>query len=181
MFNSTSKPQTQTPQRPTQNDLLISFETPTPAALHPQATPAPPTLLDLDLDDLFPPTPQSRAHLSDRTLTDLVTAALDSERTKWQHESEMRHSAEMEALAADLHSQYREKHTRNVEALKLTYKRQYERKFTSLEEKVKELEEQIKSLEDVVENERREKGELILMSEELMRLTSGGGHGESVE
>jgi hypothetical protein len=50
-----------------------------------------------------------------------------------------------------------------------------------VEEKVKELEEQVKTLEDVVEIERREKGELILMSEELMRLTSGNGHGESVE
>jgi Fungal Transforming acidic coiled-coil (TACC) proteins len=167
----------QTPRPTRQNDLLISFETPAPAHTRPVATPAPETLLDLDLDDLFPPTPQSRAQ-TDQSLTSLVTAAIDSERTKWHHEAEMRHAAEMEALAADLHSQYREKHTRKVEALKLTYKRQYEKKIGGLEERVRTLEGEVKDLEGVVEVERREKGELILMSEELMRLTNNA---ESVE
>jgi uncharacterized protein YPO0396 len=156
---------------------LISFETPTPAQTHPTSTPAPTTLLDLDLDDLFPPTSQSRAQ-TDQTLASLVTAAIDSERTKWHHEAEMRHAAEMEVLAADLHAQYREKHTRKVEALKLTYKRQYEKKIGGLEERVKVLEGEVKDLEGMVEVERREKGELILMSEELMRLTNNA---ESME
>jgi hypothetical protein len=62
------------------------------------------------------------------SLTELKTSTLESERQKWQRESKMRHAPDLETLAADLHTQYREKHTRKVEALKLTYKRQYEKK-----------------------------------------------------
>jgi len=160
----------QTPLRPPQqqNDLLISFETPTP-----QLQNAPSTLRrPVDLDAIFAPTPVKHHNTS---LEELVTAQLDSERTKWQHESEMRHAAEMETLAADLHSQYREKHTRKVEALKMTYKRQFEKKIVGLEDKVKELETTITGLKDELEKEGREKRELIEMSEELMRLTAAAG------
>ena len=90
----------------------------------------------------------------------------------------MRRVAELESLAADLHSQYREKHTRKVEALKVTYKRQYEKKVGGLEEKIKELEGVVEGLKKDLDNERREKQELIEMSEELMRLTSASGSGE---
>ena len=89
----------------------------------------------------------------------------------------MRHAAEMEALAADLHTQYREKHTRKVDALKVTYKRQYEKKMAGLEERVKELEGQVEELKAALEKEGREKQEVIEMSEELMRLTGTGGEG----
>jgi len=82
--------------------------------------------------------------------------------------------ADLEALAADLHSQYREKHTRKVEALKVTYKRQYEKKISGLEERIRELEGVVEGLREELEREKREKRELIEMSEELMRLTSGG-------
>lgn len=160
----------QTPIRPPQqqNDLLISFETPTP-----QLQNAPSTICrPVDLDAIFAPTPVKHDTTS---LEELVTAQLESERTKWQHESEMRHAAEMETLAADLHSQYREKHTRKVEALKITYKRQYEKKIVGLEDKVKELETTITGLKDELEKEGREKRELIEMSEELMRLTATAG------
>jgi len=91
------------------------------------------------------------------------------------HEAEMRHAADLEALAADLHSQYREKHTRKVEALKVTYKRSYDKKLGPLEERVKELELLVEELKGELEKERREKSELIEMSEELMRLTGTGG------
>jgi len=82
--------------------------------------------------------------------------------------------ADLEALAADLHSQYREKHTRKVEALKATYKRQYEKKISGLEERITELEGVVEGLREELDREKREKRELIEMSEELMRLTSGG-------
>lgn len=159
----------QTPIRPQQqDDLLISFETPT----H-QPQNAPSTIRrPMDLDAIFAPTPAKHDNTS---LEELVTAQLESERTKWQHESEMRLAAEMETLAADLHSQYREKHTRKVEALKITYKRQYEKKIAGLEDKVKELEATVASLKDELEKEGQEKRELIEMSEELMRLTSAAG------
>jgi len=91
------------------------------------------------------------------------------------HEADMRHAADLEALAADLHSQYREKHTRKVDALKVTYRRQYEKKMGVLEERVKELELQVEELKGELEKEGREKRELIEMSEELMRLTGTGG------
>jgi uncharacterized protein YPO0396 len=179
MFNSNPPSPTRTPTRPTQptntqdgnNDLLISFETPTSnRATTPVTTRK--TLLDLDLDDFFQPTPH-RAH-TNLSLTELMTKTLESERQKWQHESEMRHSADLENLAADLHTQYREKHTRKVEALKLTYKRQYEKKITALEERVKELEGMVEGLKSDLEKEGQEKRELIEMSEELMRLTGQG-------
>lgn len=163
----------QTPVRPPhqqQNDLLISFETPTP---QPQNIPS--TIRrPVDMDAIFAPTPAKPQH-NNTSLEELVTAQLESERSKWQHESEMRHAAEMETLAADLHSQYREKHTRKVEALKVTYKRQYEKKIVGLEEKVKELEATITGLKDKLEKEDKEKQELIEMSEELMRLTAAAG------
>ena len=162
----------QTPVRPhqQQNDLLISFETPAP-----QHQNAPNTIWrPVDLDAIFAPTP-ARHNNNDTSLEELFTAQLESERTKWQHESEMRHAAEMESLAADLHAQYREKHTRKVEALKLTYKRQYDKKIVALEEKVKELEETVVGLKDELEKEGQEKRELIEMSEELMRLTTAAG------
>ena len=160
----------QTPVRPPQqqNDLLISFETPTP-----QPQNAPDTIRrPVDLDAIFAPTPAKQDNTS---LEELVTAQLESERTKWQRESETRLAAEMETLAADLHSQYREKHTRKVEALKVTYKRQYEKKIVGLEDKIKELEATIASLKDELQKEGQEKRELIEMSEELMRLTSAAG------
>jgi len=161
----------QTPVRPPhqqQTDLLISFETPTP-----QPQNAPSTIRrPVDIDAIFAPTPAKHNNTS---LEELVTAQLESERAKWQHESEMRHAAEMESLAADLHAQYREKHTRKVEALKLTYKRQYEKKMVGLEEKVKELEATIAGLKDELDKEGKEKRELIEMSEELMRLTAATG------
>ena len=132
------------------------------------------TLLDLDLNESFAPTPKSREKYNDTTLSEFITATLETERMKWMHEADMRHAVEMEALAADLHTQYREKHTRKVEALKVTYKRQYERKIIALEEKVKELEEVIEGLNGELDNEVQEKRELIEMSEELMRLTAAG-------
>jgi hypothetical protein len=62
-----------------------------------------------------------------------------------------------------------------VDALKVTYKRQYDKKIVGLEEKVRELEGQVEGLKGELENEGREKRELIEMSEELMRLTGQGG------
>jgi len=165
-----------TTQQQTTNDLLISFETPTSAST---AT-APASSALLDLNDLLAPTPNMTRHsheslsLEDSRITELLTTTLDSERAKWQEEAEMRRVAELESLAADLHSQYREKHTKKVEALKVTYKRQYEKKVGSLEEKVKELEGIVEELKKELEKERTEKQELIEMSEELMRLTSAG-------
>lgn len=172
----------QTPSRPpvTQptNDLLISFETPTQ---QPNARPPPSTtrktLLDFDLDDVFYPTSKGGTEHLNTDLSDLVASALETERAKWIHEADMRHAAEMEALAADLHTQYREKHTRKVDALKVTYKRQYEKKIAGLEERVKELEGQVEELKADLEKEGREKQEVIEMSEELMRLTGTGGEG----
>lgn len=164
-----------TTQQTTTNDLLISFETPTATT----AT-APASSALLDLNDLLAPTPSMTRHshaslsLEDSRITELLTTTLDSERAKWQEEAEMRRVAELESLAADLHSQYREKHTKKVEALKVTYKRQYEKKVGSLEEKVKELEGIVDELKKELEKERMEKQELIEMSEELMRLTSAG-------
>jgi uncharacterized protein YPO0396 len=180
MFNSNPPSPTHTPTRPTEpknnqsgnNDLLISFETPTSnRATTPVTTRK--TLLDIDLDDFFQPTPH-RAHTS-LSLTELMTTTLETERQKWQHESEMRQAAELATLAADLHTQYREKHTRKVDALKLTYKRQYDKKITALEERIKELEGTVESLKSDLEKEGQEKRELIEMSEELMRLTGQGG------
>ena len=134
--------------------------------------------MDLAVDDLLAATPKPNKStsrpVSEQTLTDLVNSTLEIERTKWQEEAQLRHAAEMEALAADLHTQYRDKHTRKVEALKVTYKRQYEKKIVGLEEKVKELEEVIETLKADLEREKREKRELIEMSEELMRLTGAG-------
>jgi uncharacterized protein YPO0396 len=175
MFNSNPPSPTQTPTRPpqpkhnqTNNDLLISFETPTSNRVTTPTTTRK-TLLDLDLDDLFQPTPH-RTH-TNTSLTELMTSTLESERQKWQHESEMRHAADLEMLAAYLHTQYREKHTRKVEALKLTYKRQYDKKISALEERVREMEDTIEVLKTDLEKEGQEKRELIEMSEELMRLT----------
>jgi Fungal Transforming acidic coiled-coil (TACC) proteins len=165
----------QTPARPAQSDLLISFDTPMP-----QQTVQPPTirknLLDTD-ETSFRSSTSSRSSTSrrDQDLQDLLSATLDAERTKWQQEAQMRHAAELESLAADLHSQYREKHTRKVEALKLTYKKQYEKRISGLEERVGELEGETERLRGEVEVERKEKTELIVMSEELMRLTSAQG------
>jgi Fungal Transforming acidic coiled-coil (TACC) proteins len=180
MFNP-SEDTLQTPSRPpptTTNDLLISFDTP---SQNQQTMEVPgtsrKTLLDVDLDDLFGPTPNksSREKYNDaNSLSDLISSTLEAERSKWIHESEMRHAAEMEALAADLHTQYREKHTRKVDALKVTYKRQYEKKIIGLEEKLKEMEGVIEGLKEELEKEVKEKRELIEMSEELMRLTGTG-------
>ena len=83
----------------------------------------------------------------------------------------MRQPAEMQTSAADLHTQYREKHTRKVDALKITYKRQYEKTIVRLEEKIKDLEGVIEGLKEDLEKEVKERQELIEMSEELMRLT----------
>ncbi len=180
MFNS-SQDTLQTPSRPpptTPKDLLISFDTP---SQNPNITEIPgtsrKTLLDVDVDDLLGPTPNksSREKYNDTTsLSEFISSTLEAERSKWIHESEMRHAAEMEALATDLHTQYREKHTRKVDALKVTYRRQYEKKITGLEEKVKELEGVIEELKGELEREVKEKRELIEMSEELMRLTGTG-------
>jgi len=183
MFDpNTSPTPLKTPSRPPvsqpTNDLLISFETPTqqPTAQqqqHPLSTTRQ-TLLDFALDDIFHPTSKdSNDPLPD--ISDLIASALERERTQWMHEADVRHAAELEALAADLHSQYREKHTRKVDALKVTYKRQYEKKMAGLEERVKELEGQVQQLKTELEKEGREKQELIEMSEELMRLTGAGG------
>jgi Fungal Transforming acidic coiled-coil (TACC) proteins len=120
------------------------------------------------------PTPKSRAKYNDKSLSELISSALDAERDRWTQDSNMRHAAEMEALAADLHTQYREKHTRKVEALKLTYKKQYDKKVSTLEDKVQELESSIEELRAELKRETDEKKELIEMSEELMRLTSAG-------
>ena len=183
MFNIPSQDPLETPIRPTpqhqhpKNDLLISFETPCPnAPLIPSATGRPRSLLELDLDDLLTgPTPhQSHPNKPDANLASQISAALESEREKWIKEAEVRHMADLEALAADLHSQYREKHTRKVEALKATYKRQYEKKISGLEERITELEGVVEGLREELDREKREKRELIEMSEELMRLTSGG-------
>ena len=175
MFESTATPDPlQTPSRPPiqpADDLLISFETPTQQTLAP--TPSTTRKTMLDLDGFFAPTPQSK--FSDTTLSDLISSTLENERAKWTQEADMRHAAEMEALAADLHAQYREKHTRKVDALKVTYKRQYEKKVSGLEERVKELEGQVEELKAELEKEGQEKRELIEMSEELMRLTGIGG------
>ena len=177
MFNSPTRKELQTPIRPpmTTSDLLISFDTP---AQEPTNVNAPATirktLLDLDVDDLSLPTPKSRAKYNDKALSEFISSALDAERERWTQEVNMRHAVEMEALAADLHSQYREKHTRKVEALKLTYKKQYEKKITTLEDKVNELESSIEELKAELKKEVQEKRELIEMSEELMRLTSAG-------
>lgn len=174
---STTKPPVQTPCRPTPNDLLISFETPTPNPVIPQPPTTRKTLLDIE--DVF----ASQTEYDEDKLAELMTSTLYSEREKWQKEAEMRHAAELETLAADLHSQYREKHTRKVEALKVTYKRQYEKKITGLEDRIKELEGELSALKEELERERGEKAELIEMSEELMRLTTGtatsGGNGDA--
>lgn len=184
MFNSTQDT-FQTPCRPpptTPNDLLISFDTPSQNPVTTEITgTSRKTLLDLDSDDLLGPTPNksSREKYNDvASLSDLISSTLEAERSKWIHEAEMRHAAEMEALAADLHTQYREKHTRKVEALKVTYKRQYEKKITGMEGKVKELEGIIEGLKEELEKEVKEKRELMEMSEELMRLT-GTANGEN--
>ena len=185
MFNIPSQDPLETPIRPPpqpqhpNNDLLISFETPfqnSSTKPIPSATARPRSLLDLDLDDLLTaPTPhQSLPNKTDAKLASQISAALESEREKWIKEAEVRHMADLEALAADLHSQYREKHTRKVEALKVTYKRQYEKKISGLEERIRELEGVVEGLREELEREKREKRELIEMSEELMRLTSGG-------
>lgn len=179
MFDSNPPQDTlHTPTRPpaTSSDLLISFETP---SQNPTTTEIPATtrktLLDLDLDDFRGSS--SREKYNENTLSELLSSTLESERSKWIHEAEMRHAAEMEALAADLHTQYREKHTRKVDALKVTYKRQYERKIVGLEEKIKELEGIVEGLKEELEKEVKEKRELIEMSEELMRLTGTGNEG----
>ena len=172
--NTSSPDLLQTPSRPHTNDLLISFETPTQQRpSHPPSTTRK-TLLDLDLDDLFAPTPKARSNYSETSLSDLISSTLEAERTKWMHEADMRHAADLEALAADLHGQYREKHTRKVDALKVTYKKQYDKKIVGLEERVKELEGQVEELKGELEKEGRERRELIEMSEELMRLTGTG-------
>jgi len=186
MFRIPSQDPLETPIRPPppqlqhpSNDLLISFETPSqnaPAKLIPPATARPRSLLDLDLDDLLtaPTPPQSHPDQTDGKLASQISAALESEREKWIKEAEVRHVADLEALAADLHLQYREKHTRKVDALKVTYKRQYEKKISGLEERIKGLEGVVEGLRQELEQEKREKTELIEMSEELLRLTSGG-------
>ena len=69
------------------------------------------------------------------------------------------------------------KNNAKVDALKVTYKRQYEKKMAVLEERVKELEGQVEELKADLEKEGREKQEVIEMSEELMRLTGTGGEG----
>jgi len=171
---STNKQPLQTPCRPPQSDLLISFETPAPNSLNAQPPTTRKTLLDID--DLFVP---QTSDYNEEKLAELITSTLESERQKWQREVEMRHSVELETLAADLHAQYREKHTRKVEALKVTYKRQYEKKINSLEERVKELEGQLEEVRGELERERVEKRELIEMSEELMRLTAAQTVGEN--
>jgi hypothetical protein len=181
MFDSTPPSDIlQTPTRPppTSNDLLISFETPSQNLTTAEVpSTARKTLLDLDLDDFQAP---SHEKYNESALSELLSSTLESERSKWIHESEMRHAAEMEALAADLHTQYREKHTRKVDALKVTYKRQYEKKIVGLEEKVKELEGVVEGLKEELEKEVKEKRELIEMSEELMRLTGTGNEGYGV-
>jgi hypothetical protein len=172
MFNaippSIHKPPLQTPCREPRSDLLISFETPTPNSIVAEPPTTRKTLLDFD--DVFGSQPQ--AEYNEEKLAELMTSTLEQEKQNWQREAEMRHNAELEALAADLHAQYREKHTRKVEALKLTYKRQYDKKITGLEDKIKELETQLDQFKGELEQERIEKQELIDMSEELMRLTS---------
>lgn len=171
MFESNPQDILQTPTRPppTANNLLISFETP---SQNPTTTEIPATtrktLLDLDSDDF--PGPKSEKY-SESSIYELLSSTLEAERSKWIHEADMRHAAEMETLAADLHTQYREKHTRKVDALKVTYKRQYEKKIVGLEEQVKELEDVVEGLKEDLEKEIKEKRELIEMSEELMRLT----------
>ena len=180
MFNS-SPDTLQTPSRPPptiQKDLLISFDTP---SQYPNTTEIPgtsrKTLLDFDVDDLLGPTPNKSSrekYNATAALSELISSTLEAERSKWIHEAEMRHAAEMEALANDLHTQYREKHTRKVDALKVTYRRQYEKKITGLEDKVKELERDFQELKGELEREVKEKRELIEMSEELMRLTGTG-------
>jgi hypothetical protein len=189
MFNTPSQDPLETPTRPHQqqhqqprDDLLISFETPSQPAPPKQAPGTiPRSLLDLDLDNLLAPTPKPSPHqrASDRQLAAQISQALEREREKWIQEAETRHAADLEALAADLHTQYREKHTRKVDALKVTYKRQYEKKISALEERVRELERVEEGLKADLEKERAEKRELIEMSEELMRLTSAAG--EQVE
>lgn len=179
--NPQSIPEMQTPARPT-NDLLISFETPITNAPNQARMPINSNtkpLLDVAADNLLAPTPKpNKSHdsntFSDRRIQELVNAALENERSKWQQDAVLRHAAEMEALAADLHTQYRDKHTRKVEALKVTYKKQYEKKIAGLEDRVKEMGERIEELKAELERERQEKSELIDMSEELMRLTGTG-------
>jgi hypothetical protein len=163
----------QTPCRPPQSDLLISFETPTPNSMAAEPPTTRKTLLDLD--DLY-----VQSDYDEEKLSELMTSTLETERQNWQREAEMRHAAEMETLAADLHSQYREKHARKVEALKVTYKRQYEKKITGLEERIKDLEGKVEEMKAELDKEKVEKQELIEMSEELMRLTAGQG-GEAAE
>jgi Fungal Transforming acidic coiled-coil (TACC) proteins len=173
MFDSIPPPET--PIRPPsiRNDLLISFETPTTNPPQTQPPTTRKTLLDMNLDEVLM-TPHS--HNRTDTLSELFAQTLESERRKWVQEVETRHASDLENLAADLHAQYREKHTRKVEALKVTYKRQYDKKLGILEDKVRELEGVVEGLKGDLEREGREKRELIEMSEELMRLTGGGGN-----
>src|SRR5437667_8281966 len=121
----------QTPARPppaTPDDLLISFDTP---SQNPTTTEIPvttrKTLIYFDGGELL------GSKSSHNALAEFISSSLETERSKWIHEVEMRHAAEMQTLAADLHTQYREKHTRKVDALKITYKRQYEKTIVRLE------------------------------------------------
>ncbi|KAG4301008.1 hypothetical protein PCANB_002756 [Pneumocystis canis] len=78
-------------------------------------------------------------------------------------ELETKQQEQLNALANDLHHQYSQKHHQKVQALKISYEKKYEAKITALEEKLEEM-------NKMLQNEQKEKREIIAMSEELMRI-----------
>ncbi|QSL66413.1 hypothetical protein MERGE_000792 [Pneumocystis wakefieldiae] len=84
-------------------------------------------------------------------------------------ELESKHQEQLTILAKDLHSQYSQKHQQKVQALKTCYEKKYEAKINALQEKLEET-------TRMLENEQKEKMEIISMSEELMKVMEERGN-----
>ncbi|EMR09653.1 hypothetical protein PNEG_02235 [Pneumocystis murina B123] len=86
-------------------------------------------------------------------------------------ELETKHQEQLTNLANDLHRQYSQKHHQKVQALKISYEKKYEAKINTLQEKLEET-------NRMLENEQKEKMEIISMSEELMKVMEERGEKE---
>ncbi|KAG5517819.1 hypothetical protein PMAC_000273 [Pneumocystis sp. 'macacae'] len=103
---------------------------------------------------------ESRSSMSLSTDSKVTTSAIDQTVLA---ELETKHQEQLTILANDLHYQYSQKHHQKVQALKVNYEKKYEAKISVLEGKLEEM-------GKLLQNEQKEKREIIAMSEELMRV-----------
>ncbi|KTW27456.1 uncharacterized protein T551_02955 [Pneumocystis jirovecii RU7] len=124
------------------------------------------SILEHEKNDLITSWEEERLQLESRSSMSLSTDSKTTAPAIDQAilaELETKHQEQLTVLANDLHYQYSQKHHQKVQALKANYEKKYEAKIIALEGKIEEM-------RKMLQNEQKEKREIIAMSEELMRV-----------